>query len=159
MTVKPFRGGRVFSDQDAAEAPPAPVRRYPCFADGCPMAGTIFSEGVTDERPGTCAFHYAVNASDIPKVTQVLQDWLPVSREINRCRLVLTAPETATDARAQDAEFALAVHRVQTFVATGGWGDAFDAKPHETYGGWSKRMEAFIGGRVVEVLSIHRRSA
>lgn len=159
MTVKPFRGGRVFSDQDAAEPPPPAVRRYPCFADGCPMAGTIFPEGVTGERPGTCVFHYAVQASDIWKVTRALTDWKCVSDEIQCCRRVLTSPETASDATAQDAAFATAVERLRPAVQAGGWNDWFEPGPHETYHGWGLRLERFLGGRVVEVLSVHRRSA
>lgn len=151
---------------DAIPHKPAP-RRNPCFADGCPMAGTMFPEGVGGERPGSCAFHYGINASDIPRVTRVLLDWACVSEEVRAARRALTG-EYAADPKALDALFVTAWQRLRPLVS--GWeaqlapGNVHSSKGEdrgfrEGYSDWSKKLERFLGGRVVEVLSIHRRSA
>lgn len=152
-----YRGGRVDPDPEA----PKPMPRFACFADACPMPGTIFpgaGVGGTGDRPGTCAWHYAVNANDIPRITQVLQDWHCVAREVNAARRAQYG-ETASDPKAMDALFAQSVSRLRPHVQAGGWRDEFEALPGEHFREWGQRLEAFIGGRVVEVLSVHRPPA
>lgn len=155
-----YRGGRVDPD---AEPAPKPQRRSPCFATGCPAAGTMWpglTQG-TGDKPGTCVYHYGVNASDIPRVTQVLQDWLCVAKEIQAARRCLTGP-TASEPGTQAREFEAAWQRLQPLAAS--WEP--ELKPgnvrtsagverpfRETYGDWARRLERFIGARVLEVLS------
>lgn len=149
-----YRGGRVDPEADA----PKPRPRFPCFATGCPMPGTIFpgaGVGGTGDRPGECAWHYGVQPTDIPRVTQVLQDWLCVAREVNAARRAQYG-EAASSPRALDALFEQAVQRLRPHVQAGGWGDQFERQPGEDYRRWGQRLEAFIGGRVVEVLSTYR---
>lgn len=151
-----YRGGRVNADDDAPRH-----RRYPCFATGCPMPGTIWP-GVTQgagDQPGSCAWHYGVQPLNIPRVTQVLKDWGSVAYEVDECRRVHTSSETACSPKAQDAAFRIAVERLRPHVQAGGWGDEFEARPGERYAGWGSRLEAFLGARVVEVLSVHARRA
>jgi hypothetical protein len=155
-----YRGGRVDPDAPLDEKP-QPLR-YPCFADGCPMAGTMFPDQVMGEKSnGTCVYHYRVSPSDIPRVTRVLQDWLCVSDEINHARGVLTGPLCA-DAKAQDHEFAAAWNRLRALSP--GWeqqlapgtirtSKGVDTGNRQTYSDWAKHLERFIGARVVEVLS------
>lgn len=155
MTAKPFRGGRVFTD-DEQPLPDKPQRlRYPCFAEGCPMPGSIFS-GPTD-KPGSCAWHYAVQPSDIPKVTQRLNDWACVAAEVNAARRVLTG-EAASDPRAQEAALLVAWQRLAPQVEHSGWSGDLQPAHNERLGEWCRRLEWFVGARVVEVLSTHRRS-
>jgi hypothetical protein len=154
-----YRGGAI-----ERKGPP---RRYPCFATGCPMPGTLFT-GSTDEA-GTCAWHYGNLSSDIPKVTKALQDWSFVAYEIIEARRVLTG-ELAKDPKAIARAFAVAWERMQA-TDLGEW--AGQLKPDriqtskgeitnhaESYGDWAKRLERFIGARVVEVQQLqHRRAA
>lgn len=146
-----YRGGRVNPEEDT------PKRlRYPCFATGCPMPGTIFT-GTTDS-PGTCAWHYGVLPTDIPKVTQRLLDWECVSLEINAARRVLTG-DKACDPKAQDDAMAEGWARLQPAMAAGGWSNELAPRDGERLGQWSRRLEAFLGARVVEVLSTNQRRA
>lgn len=150
-----YRGGRVEPEAD----PPKP-RRYPCFATGCPMPGTMWggiTQGGTGERLGSCAWHYAVSPTDIPKVTQVLQDWQCVAREMNAARAAQYG-DAASSPKAMDALFAQSVSRLRPYVKDGGWGDEFERRPGEDFCGWGRRLEAFLGARVVEVLSIRQAS-
>lgn len=154
----PYRGG-------ALSVPDKPaVKRYPCFADQCPMPGSIFASGT--DKAGACAWHYGVLPNDIPKVTRVLLDWQCVSSEVNAARRLLTGP-AAADAKAQDEAFASAWNRLQGFIDTT-WqaelkpGNARTSKGEEHpfregYGDWAKRLERFLGARVVEVLSTHHQ--
>ena len=160
-TTKPFRGGRVFTDDDAPPDAKPQRLRYPCFADGCPMAGRMFMAGT--DKAGTCAWHYGVPPTEIPKVTRVLQDWQCVAFEIDAAWHVLSG-ELAADPGGIDAAMRDAWARLQPL--TPGW-EAQLAPGHrtnraglqyrETYGDWARKLEAFIGGRVQEVLSTHRR--
>lgn len=159
-----YRGGRV--EQEA----PKPQRlRYPCFAAGCPMPGTIFLGAVQGEKPegsGCCAWHFGVQANDIPKVTQRLVDWQCVSIEVNAARRFLTG-EQASNPKAIDEAFAAAWSRLQPLARS--WeselqpGGARTSKGEplshqESYGDWAKRLERFLGARVGEVLSVRRSS-
>lgn len=145
-----YKGGRVNPD------PPTPERRrYPCFADGCPMPGTMFPNG--PDKDGCCIYHYGAQPSDIPKVTQRLTDWQCVIAEINAARRVLTG-DTAADPKAQDEAQTAAWQRLAPLVELSGWADTLKPQPREGYGDWERRLEAFMGARVVEGLSTHRRS-
>ena len=148
-----YRGGRVMPEEDQPAR-----RRYPCFADGCPMPGTMFPDATqgTGERPGTCVWHYGVNPNDIPKVTQRLTDWQCVANEIQAGRRVLTGP-LATDPGGQDDALAAAWRRLATEVELTGWSAQLQPQAGEHYGEWTRRLEYFIGARVVEVLSINQR--
>lgn len=161
-----YRGGRVEPDLPA-DPPPPRVQRYPCFADGCPMAGTIFPNGTADGKPGVCVYHYAVNATDIPKVTQVLRDWGCVADEVRAARRCITGP-MASDPAALQAQFDAAWERLAPLVPS--WhadlapGTIRTSKGQDTghrqaYGDWAKHLERFLGARVVEVLSVRRATA
>lgn len=153
-TPKQFRGGRVFTDDENPQ-PAKPQRlRYPCFADGCPMPGTTFMSGT--DKPGTCPWHYGVQPSDIPRVTQRLIDWQCVVAEVNAARRVLTG-EAASDPRAQDQAQAQAWQRLAPALEMSGWADELKPGQSEHYAEWGRRLECFVGARVVEVLSTFRR--
>lgn len=154
MTTKPFRGGRVFSDEEAPIENKPAARVYRCFADGCPMPGTMWpgiTQGGTGERPGTCVWHYAVNPNDIPRVTQRLQDWQCVVDEMNAGRHVLTG-DMACDPLAQNEALTAAWHRLHSVVEVSGWADVL--KPKGNYGDWIRHLEEFLGARVLEVRSV-----
>lgn len=161
VITKPFRGGRVFNAEDAAEPEPPKPRRYPCFANGCPMPGTIWPDivqGGTGDRSGTCAWHYAVPEHDIPRVTQVLREWGCVAYEVSECRRVHCSTEVIGNPGALAALFQTAVERLRPAVKAGGWADQFEANGR-TYRDWGRDLEAFLGGRVVEARSTHQRRA
>lgn len=157
--AKDYRGGRVSADDDT------PKRvRYACFAEHCPMPGTLFPD---HGKNGVCAWHYGIVPSDIPKVTRVLLDWQCVSDEVNAARVVLCGDQAA-DPKAQADALAAAWSRLKPLVA--GWDDQLQpgtihtAKGADTgfrqgYGDWAKHLERFLGARVVEVLSVHQRRA
>jgi hypothetical protein len=162
--TKPFRGGRVFTDDDNPDAAKPQRLRYPCFAAGCPMPGTLFPEHA---RTGVCAWHYAAQPTDIPKITYQLQAWECVAREIEQGRRVLCGP-TAADPAAQEAAFNAAWARLRPLLSAG-WETELrpaairsskgeDRGHRQSYGDWLKHLERFLGARVVEVLSTHRRS-
>jgi hypothetical protein len=155
---------RIDFDRDGSIADAIPhnpaSRTYRCFADRCPMPGTIFpGQLMGDKHGGTCAWHYGVEPLDIPKVTAVLRDWQCLAYEISECRRVHTSAESATSPKAQDQLFAAAVERLREQVKSGGWGDEFEPKRGERYARWGQRLEEFLGGKVVEVLSTRRRAA
>lgn len=144
-----YRGGAL-TDQT-----PKVVKRYPCFAGGCPMPGTIFT-GSTDS-PGSCAWHFGVLANDIPKVTQVLKDWNCVAYEVNEARRAHMG-ELACNPKALDDAHRAAWERLQPLVP--GWEDQLQPQEGERYRAWMQRLERFLGARVVEVQSLrHRRAA
>lgn len=164
-----YRGGAL-----APVQAPKPKPRFPCFANGCPMPGTIF-EGViqghkhTGEfattEPGTCAWHFGVVPGDIPKVTRALLDWQCVSAEINRARRNLTG-DLARDPAGLQREFDAAWQRMRDQV--GPWeaelqpgtirtSKGVDTGHRQSYADWAKHLERFLGARVVEVLSTHQR--
>lgn len=160
-----YRGGRV------EQEPPKPQRlRYPCFAAGCPMPGTIFLGAVQGEKAegsGCCNWHFGVQPNDIPKVTQRLVDWQCVSAEVNAARRFLTG-EQASSPKAVDEAFRAAWARLQPVARS--WeselqpGRARTSKEaivwhDESYGDWARRLERFLGSRIAEVLSTQRSSS
>lgn len=151
-----YRGGRV-NPEDAADRPER--LRYPCFAEGCPMPGTMFPDQVLGEkRHGVCPWHYRLAPSDIPKVTKVLQDWNCVTGEIEAARAALRGPHAA-DPKALDEVHAAAWSRLEPLLAHTGWSDVLKPRPGEHLDDWARHLERFIGKRVVEVLSINQRRA
>lgn len=156
MTTKPFRGGRVFSDQEAPLENKPAARAYRCFADGCPMPGTMWggvTQGGTGERPGNCIWHYGVNPSDIPRVTRVLQDWACVVNEINAGRNVLCG-DMACDPLAQDAALTVGWRRLAPLIEMSGWVAELQPQAREHIGDWTRRLTEFLGARVLEVRSL-----
>lgn len=128
------------------------VKRYTCEAHQCPMPGTMFGEGGN----GVCAYHYATNYTDRPRISQTLNEWAILTQEINHSRKVLTDPATAAKPGLIADEFRLAWDRIKGNL--GPWIDA--VKPQltkgghmDSYGSWALRLEQFIGQRVVECLS------
>lgn len=157
-----YHGGRVFTEQQPGDEDTGP--RYPCFATGCPMAGTIFAE---HSRRGSCAWHYGVVPNDIPRVTNALRAWECVAFEIDQGRAVLTGP-LAMDAAGQDKAFTEAWARLK--LLAGVWQDELapgnlrtskgvERPFRESYGDWIRRLERFIGARVVETLTVNQRRA
>jgi hypothetical protein len=127
--------------------------RFECQAAGCPMPGTMFPGSATR---GVCAWHYATNASDWPRITQALTDWRCVSSEINQARRVLCDPDICTDVRAQDAEFRAAWQRLEPAMAAGGWKpDDYAPARGESYGSWANRLQHFLAARIGEAVK-HR---
>lgn len=167
-TLDHYAGGKVFADTPEGERP---RMRYPCFATGCPMPGTIFPETSKD---GVCAWHYGVKPNDIPRVTNTLQAWDCVSFEVREARRILTSELRADPAGIQRA-FAAAWERLEPLAGTT-WasvlapstikhrdkdapGGYVDTRHHESYADWAKRLEAFVGLQVVESLSVNQRRA
>lgn len=128
-------------------------KRYPCFADGCPMPGTIFTTRLEDgdTGAGTCAWHYGVMPSDIPRVTRVLLDWQCVSYEVNEARRVLTG-ELAIDVKAIGEAFDGAWARLVPLVS--GWEDQLRPQHGESYGWWANRLQRFLGAKVANSLRV-----
>lgn len=138
-------------DDDSEDLPPnKPARtRYECCANLCPMPGTMFPSG----GRGICCFHYATNASDWPRITQVLNDWRCVTFEINECRRVLCDQDLCTDVKAQNDAYRNAWDRLRPALDMGGWSlNHLEPKPGEGYSGWARRLDEFIGGQVVACL-------
>lgn len=140
----------TFNDSDsiAEHLPQASTRQYPCISHGCPMAGTIFTAGGT----GSCAYHYAANSQDWPRITQKLTDWQCVISEINECRRVHCNPATASSPAVLANLFAQAWARLEPLAP--GWTE--ELKPQLGKGGamdayreWGLRLERFVGGQVV----------
>lgn len=156
-----YRGGRVEPHEPLEDSKPRRLR-YTCFATGCPMPGTLFPDHA---KSGVCAWHYAVQPTDIPKVTTQLQAWECVAREIQTARRLLTGP-AAADPAAQEAEFAMAWNRLRPLLSAG-WetelvpgractSKGVDTGNRQSYGDWAKHLERFLGARVAEVLSTRR---
>lgn len=152
MSDRHYSGGRVFSEDAPPAGEDAPRRRHPCFADACPMAGTMFPGS---SRQGVCPWHYAAAPNDIPRITQRLRDWLCLAEEIDAGRQLLAGP-MATDPRGQDDALARAWGRVQPVCAGSGWEPELAPQPREHLAEWIRRIEAFIGARVLEAMSPRR---
>jgi len=154
-------------DENAPERTQAPSdrtrRTYPCFADQCPMPGTIFT-GST----GCCAWHYGAHVHTIARITQVILDWDCVASEINAARAALNGP-MATDAKAMRDAFRAAWSRLKPLA--GAWADQLRPGPlrtaggldrdlgMESYGHWVMRMERFLMQRVREAVQRHHEPA
>jgi len=141
-------------------------KRHPCYADGCPMPGTIFTSGT--DKTGACAWHYGVVGMDVPKVTRALTDWACLAYEVNEARRTLTDPDVAAKPAVIAERMQTAWERLQPLVP--GYEQELqpstirDTAYRESYGDWAKRLEAFLGARVVEVLGVkgprrHERTA
>lgn len=165
-----YHGGRVNPEDDTPK-----VRRYPCFATGCPMPGTMWASGESTDKPGTCAWHYGVAPPNIPRVTATLQQWACLTFEVAEARRVLTG-ELRSNPAAVKAAFEAAWDRLSDQV--GNWAEVLkpstirhrdkaaeggfrDSGTSEGYVEWARRMEAFVGLQVVESLKLHdqRRAA
>lgn len=95
MKPRFIAGGEPEDDQPKARE----RRRYPCLAHGCPMAGAIFLNG--HDAPGICALHYGCNASDMPKITEVLRNWGCVTFAHGQVQQFLNDPDKCTDIGAE----------------------------------------------------------
>lgn len=146
-TQPPPRRGHF--DEDGGPVQAAPKRiSYPCWADECPMPGTIFLDGVR----GICAWHYGRVGDDIPKVTRAILNWDCVQREINAGRRVLTAPDTLANPKALDAALRDAWERMKPAVLDSGWKPRLEPRQGERYGEWVRRIERFLSNRIKESL-------
>lgn len=148
-----YRGGALTEQQ------PKVVLRYPCFADNCPMPGTIFPgavQGETGDQKGTCAWHYGVKPHDIPRITQALRDWGCVSAEVNAARRLLTG-EHGMDPKAMRQARDLAWDRMRPLVRD--WADELQPTEGEGYSDWAKRLNVFLGRRLNEVMAPAQRRA
>lgn len=130
----------------------APARaRYACAANNCPMPGTMFPSG--SNKGGVCHYHYAANPSDWPRISKVLNDWRVITSEVNEARRVLCDQDLCCDIKAQNDAFRGAWERLQPALVGSGWHDSELAPAQgERYGGWANRLEAFMGGQVLEAL-------
>lgn len=135
------------------------VRTYRCVANGCRMTGAIVDN--PGQTTGVCAYHYAANPSDWPRITHALFEWECVASEIRECRRVHTAPDTATQPAALDRLFGEAVARLEQAVGPDWWSQM---KPQpgrggviDSYASWVCRLEKFIGARVQEQTITPRR--
>jgi hypothetical protein len=120
--------------------------RFACRAHGCPMPGGIFLGG---GNIGICSYHYGVLPADWSRITQALKDWKCVSDEALLCRRVLIAPETMTDAKAQNQHLAGAWTRLRSELLGGPWLQELQPRPREQYDSWGRRLESFLVARVL----------
>lgn len=148
---------KAFTDKDdggIASAIPHNERRGACFADGCPMPGTINLTGTQWH----CGWHHQAQPSDIPRITRTINDWACVASEINRARAALIG-QFASDPAALNQLFTEAVNRLRPAVMGGGWGKQFERDGFEGYRDWMIRLQDFLHARVTEATSTHRRAA
>lgn len=144
-----FIAGGPDDDTDDLPTGPAPAR-FECCANGCPMSGTMFPSGGSR---GICRYHYATNASDWPRITQVLNDWRVVTAEIRECRRVLCDQDMCTDIKAQNDSFRNSWDRLRPALEMGGWQvTELAPRDREGYGNWATRLDEFLGGQVLAVL-------
>jgi len=155
---------------DAIPHNPAPIQRYRCYADDCPMAGTIF-EGSPD-GPGVCPFHYGAPPLDVRRITQTLLDWRCVADAIRQARRALLGTN-ATNGPLHAQTMADAWADLRAAVAPSYWPDLEPGplrvrdrtKPEgwrvlnvrEDLGDWARRLERFLGARVLEARSVGAR--
>lgn len=130
-----------------------PVKRsiFKCFADSCPMPGSIFANS---EEFGSCGWHYGVQADKIPAVTQALRDWECISIPVNSLRRLLTNPNTC--ANVPEHNKAMRMYADEIHRATDGIEDLDErTRPAEgeLIGQWLHRLERFLGARVKEALT------
>jgi len=157
------RSGPVFDGYSDAPSGASPMRRtYSCFADQCPMPGTLFT-GNTNAA-GCCAWHYGAPAHAIPRITCVMRDWDCVSSEINAARVALNGT-MATDPNALHDAFRAAWGRLKPLAGT--WAAQLKPGPlrrsdgtdrglgMETYAQWGNRLERFLMQRVREAVQLH----
>lgn len=145
-----FIAGGPEDDEDVAQdaAPSRP--RFACTANGCPIPGTLFP---SSGSRGICRYHYATNASDWPRITKVLLDWRVVTAEINECRRVLCDQDLCTDVKAQNDAYRQAWERLRPALDMGGWNlTELAPRPGESYSSWATRLDAFLGGQVLDAL-------
>lgn len=142
-------GGPDEDDEPQAAAPQR--KRYRCWAEQCPMPGTIFLGSLGSD--GVCAWHYGSSGDEVKKITQAILDWDCVQLEINRGRRVLIAPDTLAGPAKQDAEFREAWARMLPAVMGSGWKPRLEPRPGEKLGEWVRRLERFLANRVKERLN------
>lgn len=136
-------------DKDPAidDAPSGKVMHGACFAHGCTMPGNVKVDGAS----WTCAWHYGVVPSDIPRVTQVLRDWECATYEIKIGRQALCSL-FAADPKKLDELFTEALARMAAATSSGSWGDQFERQSSEDYRRWLNRLEVFVGRRIAQTL-------
>lgn len=133
-----YRGGRV----NAADDEPKRVR-YPCFADGCPMAGTMFTTlGTSPGQKGSCPMHWQAAPVAIPAITQRLLDWGFVAREIDAARALLTG-EYAASPRVHALHHGQAWARLLAQLSPE-WAAVLRPLQAEDLGLWARRLERFL---------------
>lgn len=133
---------------DSAPAPTGPtVRGHPCWAQGCPMPGTIFTGG---SASGVCGWHYGVPGNDVPRVTQMLRNWDCVSTAINRARRDLTDPDIAAKPGILKERFENLWRELSPLVP--GWEGSLQPRAHESYDEWRISAEKFLAMRIAEDL-------
>lgn len=148
------------ADSLADAIPHTPVvRTYRCAAHGCQMPGAIFDN--PGQPTGVCAYHYAANPVDWPRITQALAEWECVTSEIRECRRVHTASETAAKPAVLSGLFGAAVARLEPLVGPHWW-EQLKPQPGrggvmDSYASWGWRLEKFIGARVQEQTIAPRR--
>lgn len=137
------------------EAPPLAAQngprrmRYRCFANGCPMPGTIFTGG---SDSGVCAWHFGCNADDLPRVSRCIADWECVANAINAGRTFTNDPMKATAAKGDTAELAAMWADLLPSVLGSGWKNRIEPTAGERLGDWTRRLERFLANRIKEAL-------
>jgi len=152
---------------DAIPHNPAPQQRYRCYADDCPMAGTIF-EGSPDGL-GVCPFHYGAAPLEVRRITKALLDWRCVADAVRVARRALLGTN-ATNGPLHAQTMADAWADLRATVAPVYWSDLEPgpmrvrdrSKPEgyrllnapESLADWARRLERFLGARVLEARSV-----
>lgn len=139
------------ASKDVQKDEPVRLSTFKCFADGCPMPGSIF---YNVEELGSCAWHAGEQPAGIPKITKALQDWECIATPINRLRKLLTNP--ATCANVPEHNKAMRQYAEEIRRATEGIEDLDERtrpKDGELIGQWLHRLERFLGARVKESIT------
>jgi hypothetical protein len=133
--------------EDAPAGPANDVPKtmvYRCAAHRCRMPGTIYLGG----PDGQCWLHARAKPSDWPRITQVLVDWDMVVEEALLARRTMIGV-WANDPKKQNELMAEAWNRIRGALPL--WETEL-APFGGDFGQWGRKLEAFLAGRVHEVV-------
>jgi hypothetical protein len=140
------------SRDEKGDLPSLPTKpRRNCAAHGCPLAGSLAESSHSSNW--WCSYHYGVHSTDLPRVTSVLNQHRAITDLIAEMRRALTSTEIHPDQlktewanwKQRVSGFAIPPHKV---------GEHMD-DPRA----WAHRVEAMLGGLIVEALGKRIRSA
>lgn len=147
-------------DEDTFDAPVATDNKpftYRCSAMGCRLTGAISSEA----GKNLCAQHYGHIFEDFGKVTEIIQDWNCITREIARGRSFMNTTASMKPALVEQA-FAEAYSRLSELTANSEWAESLQPQATRSgklddYPSWILRLENVLTKIVERSLSRKRR--
>lgn len=117
------------------------------------MPGAIRVDGAGP----VCGWHYGVPAPKWGIVTQVLDDWICVSREVNTMRNALVDPRYFFDLKGLRKVQAECWARMEPELSEA-WAKELAPSPGQVLvGGWISTLHHFLGARVREAVEGARR--